>query len=326
VRDTPFTLVPLEGDLAAALASVPTGAGVGQILGREGRNLLIGRPANLRRWAAGHLGAGRPARKGRRPPTDLRPVAVAVAHTLATSAFHQRLLYERLMSRHVPPSARRDLKPPVFLHLDPAQRFPRVTLRRSEDGLTGLHGPFRDRRAAERARDQLHKLIPLRPCDYVFEPDPALPLGLGCFYAQVRTCAAPCLGRVSEEGYRALAAEAAAFLKGHGRPAEAPAWLPAWISAAAGARGLVVVPGRAGAELYPVREGAVLEEESTTARREELEGALAGLRWPPPATARDDWPWLVAWLHAPRRRGAYLLVAEGASAASLAPRVQEVIT
>lgn len=326
MRDTPLTLVPLEGDVAAALAAVPTRAGVGQLLAPEGRNLVIGRPANLRRWAAGHLGAGRPSRTGKRPPTDLRPVAVAIAHAPTTSAFHQRLLYERLMARYVPPSARRDLKPPVFLHLDPSQRFPRVTLRRSEGDLAGLYGPFRDRRTADRARDQLHKVFPLRPCDYVFEPDPALPLGLGCFYAQVRTCATPCLGRVSEEGYRELAAEAAVFLKSQGRPAESPAWLPAWTSAVAGARGLVVVPGGEGVELYPVLEGVVLEEESVTVARERLREALAGLRWRAPATSRDDWAWLVAWLHAPRRRGAYLPVEDGASAASLAPRVQEVIT
>ena len=111
------------------------------------------------------------------------------------------------MAPLVPLSARRDLKPPRYLHLDPAERFPRVTVRGTRRERAALFGPFRDRRGARSARDAVsQRSFPLRPCDYAFEPDPALPLGLGCLYAQVRTCAAPCLSRVSEEAYRALAA------------------------------------------------------------------------------------------------------------------------
>lgn len=291
------------------LGGIPAAAGVGQILGPGGSNLLIGRPANLRRWAAAHLGAGRPPRPGQRPPTDLRPVATALGHVVTTSLFGQRLVFERLMARHVPPSARRDLRPPGFLHLDPGERFPRVTVRDLEHGPVGLFGPFRNRKAAERARAALHKLFPLRPCDYVFEPHPELPLGLGCVYAQVRTCAAPCLARVSEEVYRALAAEAASFLARSGsRSAEAAEWLPAWVAAVSGSRGLVVAIGSEGVELHPVREGSVLEELSVIGHEEELAASVDRLRWDALAVARPDWPWLCAWLHDPRRRGTYLVV------------------
>ncbi len=291
------------------LGRIPAAAGVGQILGPGGSNLLIGRPANLRRWAAAHLGAGRPPRPGKRPPTDLLPVATALGHVVTTSVFGQRLVFERLMAGHVPPSARRDLKPPAFLHLDPGERFPRVTVRDLEHGPAGLFGPFRSRKAAERARGALHKLFPLRPCDYVFDPHPELPVGLGCVYAQVRTCAAPCLARISEETYRALATEAASFLaRSGGRPAEAAEWLPAWVAAVRGGRGLVVAIGKDGVELHPVREGSVLEEWSVIAREEELAASVDRLRWDPPEAAHPDWPWLCAWLHDPRGRGTYLVV------------------
>ena len=96
----PFTLVSLDGDLAERLALVPTSAGVAQIVGPEGKNLLVGRAANLRRWAASHLGAGRPPAKGKRPPTDLRPVATGVAHAPTSSPFQQKLVYERLLARY----------------------------------------------------------------------------------------------------------------------------------------------------------------------------------------------------------------------------------
>jgi hypothetical protein len=325
VPAAPSSTVDLETDLNSALARLPAVPGVGQILAPGGRNLLIGRTANLRRWAASHLGAGRAPRAGKRPPTNLRPLAAAVGFAPTTSAFHQRLTYERLMARHVPSSARRDLKPPAFLCLDPTERFPRVTIRGAEAAVGGLFGPFRDRKAAERARGMLHKIQPLRPCDYTFEPDPALPLGLGCLYAQVRSCAAPCLTRVSEEGYRGLATEAAALLaRPDARPADFGSWLPPWISGAP-YRGLVVAAGTEGIELHPLREGRVLDELSLTAGEGDLEAGLASLRWDPTGAAPLDWPWLSAWLHSPRGRGSYVPVADAPDPAELLRKIREAL-
>jgi len=286
-------------------------AGVGQLLDPEGRNLLIGRAAHLRRWAASRLGRGKPTPKGRRPPTDLSPVAAAVAHAATTSSFQQRLVYERLMARYVPLSARRDLKPPGFLHLDPKERFPRISVRRFEEADPAtLFGPFRDRRAAEKARDELHKRHRLRPCDYTFEPDPALPLGLGCLYAQVRTCAAPCLVRIAEEDYRAVAARVARELARPDRRDEGTG-LPGWVSAVDG-RGVVVARGISGVELYPVRAGRVLDEAALLAPTDAWEAALQAIRWGDegaiPAEAPADWPWLSAWLHSPAGRTCFVYV------------------
>jgi len=295
--------VALEGDLTHALQTIPPSPGVGRFLGADGRVLLIGRGANLRQWAERHLGRGRPPRKkGGRPPLDLSPIARSLAYEATRSDFHQRLVYERWMAPLVPIEKRRDLKPPVFLRLDPGERFPRVTLQvGTPSNPAALYGPFRDRRAAEKTVAALHKQHPLRPCDFSFEPDPFLPLGLGCVFAQVRSCAAPCLGRIGEPEYRALAARAAREL---GAEREV-AWRPAWVGAAV-ARGIVVATAAQGVELYPVLAGAVLEELRVEA--ESFEAGLAGVRFTPPATPRDDWPWLVSWLTAPRRKGAYFVL------------------
>jgi hypothetical protein len=308
----------LGTDTAAALAGLPAVAGVGQILGASGRSLLIGRPGNLRRWAASHLGLL--ASRGKRPRTDLRPVAEAVAWVGTESPFQQRLVYERLMAEHVPLSRRRDLRSPAYLHLDTGQRFPRVVVR---DGgaRDGLFGPFRDRRAAEAAARVLHKRFPLRPCDAAFEPDPALPLGLGCLYAQVHACSAPCLGRVGEAEYRALARAAGDFLaQGDGRGQGEAAWLPSWVGPARGL-GLVVEIARRVVELYPVRDGGVLEAAAVRAPVQGVPDAVRQLVWPEPPRERDDRPWLLAWLHARRKSGVYLGVAEPVDLESLAARV-----
>ena len=318
-----LTIVPLEaGDVAALLAQLPTRAGVAQVLGPDGQSLLIGRPANVRRWVATQLGAGPPPKKGSRPPTNLAPITSAVAFAATTTPFAQRLAFERVMGRHVPRSKRRDLKPPLYLHLDPAARFPRLTVRPGSGDREHLYGPFRSRPAAQSAIDALHALFPLRPCDYTFEPAPDLPLGLGCVFAQVRTCAAPCLQRMGEDDYRALAERAAAALAASGRrgPELSPA-LPPWVGAVSEARGLVAERAGATLELYPVLAGAVIEEGMVSTTTEGLEAAVAALRWAAPEDPRDDTPWLLPWLHG-KRTGTYLDLAPGETAAQIAARLR----
>jgi hypothetical protein len=301
--------VAVTEDLGATLAAVPSAQGVGQILARGQRNLIVGRATNLRRWAATHLGGGPPPRRGARPRTDLRPLAAAIAFETTATAFGQRLVYERLMAGLVSPADRRDLKPAAFLRLDLRERFPRlVVLSGTPVDRAHVFGPFRDRRAAEQARDAIQRSFRLRPCDYVFEPDPALPLGVGCLFAQVRSCAAPCLGRVSENGYRELAARVATYLGEP--PVRGPdAVVPPWVGTLDGVMGLVVDRGPHELELYPVSGGAVLDEGvSRLERGGSLAAALSRLTWLTVDRGRDDWAWLSAWLHAPRRRGGYLVV------------------
>jgi hypothetical protein len=324
VRPEALARVAFAADPGPALEAVPASPGVGQILGPEGRHLLLGTASNLRRWAASHLGLGRPrpaeGGRARRPRTSLAGIATGVAWVETDGPFGQRLAYERLAARLLPASARPDLRPPAFLHLDPAERFPRVTLRAS--GAHALYGPFRDRRAAEKARVALQKRFALRPCDYEFEPDPALPLGLACLYAQVRSCAAPCLARTSEADYRALAADAADWLAAPARR-EDPAAVPATVAGVAG-RALIVDAGRRSVGLYPVRGGCVLDAASLVVPRSELEAAVSRLAWPEPDAAAD-WPWLTAWLRGAKARASYLVLADSWSAAQLHAAIRAVL-
>lgn len=312
--------MPLGADPAAALAALPTAAGVGQLVAAE-KNLVLGMTSNLRRWAASHLGQGRPARAGRRPRTNLAGLATAVGWVEVDGSFRQRIAYERLLAPLVPLSARRDLKPPVFLHLDLAPRFPRVALHLGVSAGGGLYGPFANRSAAEKARSALHSHLPLRPCDASFEPHPELPLGLGCVYAQVRSCAAPCLLRVGEDDYRALAGRAASWLADPALRADAAAAVPELVTAVEDARALVIDAGREGLGLVPIRGGRVLEGSAVDARPEDLEAVLARLAWPA-GDGPSDWPWLAAWLRTPKARSRYLAVRDEEPTARLAERVR----
>ena len=313
--------VPLADDVAGAVARVPAAPGVGEILGPQGRSLVLGTASNLRQWAASRLGLGKPTAAGRRPRTSLAGVATAVGWVRADGPFRQRLIYERLMAPRVPLAARRDLKPPAFLHLDPTERFPRVTVRGAEDGPARLYGPFRDRRAAERARDAVLRLFALRPCDYTFEPDPAWPTGLACLYAQVRSCAAPCLSRVDEEAYRALAARAADWLALASARADDSAAVPAIVGSVEASRAVVVDAGKRDVGLYPVAGGRVLEQAAVLVPPADLAGAVARLGWPP-SDGPDDWPWLASWLRSRRGRSTFVRAADPADRAALAAAVR----
>jgi hypothetical protein len=320
VRLEALARAELTPGAAPALDAVPKAPGVGHILGPEGRSLLLATSSNLRRWAESNLGlAPSRAKAGAsRPKTNLAGIATAVAWVETEGPFRQRLAYERLAMIFVPASRRRDLKPPFFVRLDPAERFPRATVH-GEAAESALYGPFRDRRAADKAKDALQRRFELRPCDYVFEPDPALPLGLGCIYAQVRSCAAPCLRRVSEPEYRALAARAAAWLEEPAARETAPA-VPATVASASG-RALVVDAGKRFVGLYPVRAGRVLDAAAIVVPPPELDAAMARLSWPE-SEAASDWPWLTGWLRGARARAAFVSVRESWSLAELRAAVR----
>jgi excinuclease ABC subunit C len=299
-----WTELPLREDLEAQLSRIPAVPGVGVLRGPDGRALLAGAPSSLRRWAASHLGLGRPPRPGKRPKTNLRGIAQSLSLVPTSSPFAQRLTFERTMSREFPGAPRRDLKPPYAIQLDLAPRFPRIRVVRWTRGARGMHGPFRDRRAAERASSALQGLFPLRPCDHLFEPDRELPLGLGCLFAQVASCSAPCLARMPEAEYRGLAASAHALLADPDQRLEPIPEIPSWVAAADGGRALLGEAIRDRIEVHPVSSMAVLDESAAASGPRELASAIASLRWEPPDPPRDDSAWLMAWLHSRRRTGA----------------------
>ena len=60
--------------------------------------------------------------------------------------------------------------------------------------------------------------------------------------------------------------------------------------------------------LFPIRGGAVLDGQVREAAEDDLERALGEIRFEGEEALRDDTPWLLAWLRAPRRSGVYLVI------------------
>lgn len=296
MRAFELTSVTLANGVDAALALVPATAGVGQILAEGGRNLVIGRPANLRKWTAGHLGRARlpkvvPGKLPPRPPTDLTPIATEVAYAEAASPFGQRLAYERLMARYVPPAKRRDLKRPAYLRLAPEGGYPHLVVQPSAEG-ADVFGPFRDTRAAARARDALYRHFRIRPCDFDFKAPTDLPAG--------------------------LAADVARVLEGGAGVPEVPPWVQR-----AGGRSLVADRAARGVAVFPIARGGVIDASAVTVAPDALVDAVAGVDWEKDGGG-DDTPWLNAWRHG-KRTGIEVLVLPGLTPATIAAHIREVV-
>ena len=160
------------------------------------------------------------------------------------------------------------------------------------------------------------RAFPCAPATTSSSPIQALPLGLGCLFAQVASCPAPCLARVPEDEYRALATQARTFLADPDQRRDPdPASLPGSARLTApGPLSRRLVAG--GIEVVPVSGPTVLDEQAVSTSPEALESAIASLRFERPDSPRDDSPWLSAWLHSRRRTGAYVVLGTGGPSAA----------
>ncbi len=106
----------------------------------------------------------------------------------------------------------RDDKRYLALRADPAADWPRFQCVRivRDDGARHF-GPFPSAPIVRTAKDFVEKRYGIRNCD---EIQPCEETHRHCLADVIRTCSAPCLGRISPEEYRARFEEACAFLDG----------------------------------------------------------------------------------------------------------------
>jgi excinuclease ABC subunit C len=65
-------------------------------------------------------------------------------------------------------------------------------------------GPFTTAHAARWTLEAVRNIFPLRTCEGEMRPDPK---GRACFYYEIKRCAGPCVGSVSQDAYARLCAE-----------------------------------------------------------------------------------------------------------------------
>lgn len=184
---------------------------------RAGTIIYVGKAVNLRRRVQSYFRAS----TLRTAPPKLRSLVHHVEdlelRVVRTEA--EALLTESHLIKTYRPRFNillRDDKRYLSLKADPDRPFPRiVTCRIVRDDGARYFGPFPSSTVVRAALDFTEKRFGLRKCASL---TPCPDDHTHCMADIVRFCTAPCLGRISEEDYRARFDEACAFLRGE-RPA-----------------------------------------------------------------------------------------------------------
>ncbi len=212
-----------EQDKSNISAPVPTGhaviadylrrldnsPGVYRMLDAQGRVLYVGKARALKKRVASYA---KPA--GHTPRIARMIGQTASMMFLTTRTETEALLLEQNLIKQLKPHFNvllRDDKsfPNILLTKDHA--FPQILKHRGAKKRKGAYyGPFASADAVNRTLNQLQKVFLLRNCTDATFAARSRP----CLLYQIKRCAGPCVGRISEADYAALVADAEAFLKG----------------------------------------------------------------------------------------------------------------
>jgi len=197
------------------LKGVPNRPGCYLMRDRRGVIIYVGKAKNLRRRVSSYFRAG--ARHTPKVRSMVDTVYDFEYMTVKNEA--EALLTEASLIKRYKPHFNilmRDDKRYLALRADPEASWPRFACCRivRDDGAR-YFGPFPSAPVVRAAKDFVEKHYGIRGCESI-EPDAEC--HRHCLADVIRTCSAPCLGRISSEDYRARFEEACAFLEGK-RPA-----------------------------------------------------------------------------------------------------------
>ncbi len=193
------------------LKSVPHRPGCYLMRDRRGVIIYIGKAKDLHRRVSSYF------RPGARHPPKVRSMVDTVydLEFMTVKNEAEALLTEASLIKKYKPHFNilmRDDKRYLALRADPSEPWPRFTCVRivREDGARHF-GPFPSSPVVREAKDFVEKRYGIRSCD-ALHPDAEC--HRHCLADVIRTCSAPCLGRITSDEYRARFDEACAFLEG----------------------------------------------------------------------------------------------------------------
>ena len=178
---------------------------------REGRILYIGKATSLRSRVRSYF---QPGANDGRPQLSALIARVADIDYIVTESGREALILEANQIKAHRPRYNiylKDDKKYPFIRIT-SEAYPRVFSTRDvvRDGSRYL-GPFHNARAMRTTLDIMHKIFPVRSCDYAL-PSDKVKL---CMEHQIRRCDGPCENLVSQEVYRHTVDQAVRFLKGN---------------------------------------------------------------------------------------------------------------
>jgi excinuclease ABC subunit C len=198
------------------LARLPRGPGVYLFRDARGDVLYIGKAKSLRARVRQYFQAGR---SDNRVGMDQLVDRTADVETIVTGTEVEALhLEQNLVKRHRPPfNVRlRDDKSFPYIAVTVEDEFPRVmfTRERHRRGVV-YFGPYANAKKVRETLDVLNRVFRYRPCE---GPQPGRRSGIPCLDFHIERCHAPCVGNISQEAYREIVEGVIEFLSGDDRP------------------------------------------------------------------------------------------------------------
>src|ERR1051325_7642677 len=197
------------------LKTLPARPGVYLFRDRGGDVLYIGKAKSLRPRVRSYFQQSSDSRATiRQLPDRVADVEVIVTQN-EVEALH---LEQNLVKRHRPPFNIRLRDDKSFPYIavtvedeDPGVMFTRERHRRG----VVYFGPYANAKKVRETLDVLNRVFKFRPCE---GPKPGRHSGIPCLDYHIDRCHAPCVGYISQEGYRAVIDEVIEFLSGETRP------------------------------------------------------------------------------------------------------------
>jgi excinuclease ABC subunit C len=214
--DEPFVPQPAGTALERGAALIRTHArtlpnrpGVYRMLDARGDALYVGKARDLKKRVATYAQVQKLPNRLRRMVAETTSLEVVSTHTEVEALLLEINLIKRLTPRYN--LLLRDDKSFPNILLTGDHPFPQVSKHRGSKGRKGEYfGPFASAGAVNRTITTLQKAFLLRSCsDPVFQSRTR-----PCLQFQIKRCSAPCVGRISEQDYAALVAQARQFLCG----------------------------------------------------------------------------------------------------------------
>ena len=206
-------------EVAAELKRLPAASGVYLFRDADGEVLYVGKAKSLRPRIRQYFQAGR---SDNRLGIDTLVERVAHIETIVTGSEVEALhLEQNLVKRHRPPfNVRlRDDKSFPYIAVTLEDEYPRVMFTRKRHRRGVLYfGPYANAKKVRETLDVLNRVFRYRPCE---GPQPGRRSGIPCLDYHIERCLAPCVGYVSKEAYREVIDGVVEFLSGNDRPIRA---------------------------------------------------------------------------------------------------------
>ncbi len=211
--DLPEMPPPARGVAAieAALVTMPANPGVYRMLDSRGEALYVGKARSLKKRVASYAQLSRLSERLRRMVSETVSMEIVTTHTEAEALLLEANLIKRLKPRFN--IVLRDDKSYPWLMLTEDHPYPQIAKHRGARLRKGsYYGPFASAWAVNQTVTAMERVFLLRSCQDTVFTNRTRP----CLLHQIRRCSAPCVGRVSEEEYGKLVAQAKNFLAGKG--------------------------------------------------------------------------------------------------------------